>query len=72
MKDEIQDFAKEIQEKFNQNQEEKGESWQDVSIEYLEGKLIEETKEYLESGNKDELPDIGNICWMLYTKKEDR
>ncbi len=47
----------------------KGRSWKtDDTDTFLHGKLIEEVGEYLGSKDYKELPDIANICLMLYLR----
>lgn len=46
----------------------KGRSWEEAHEEYLKGKLCEEVGEYLKSNSPLELPDIANMCMMLYLR----
>lgn len=63
-------FIEKMKLKLDLNQEEKGDSWATCDINFLENKLLEEIKEYLDEqrhGRKsEELADIANVCMMLY------
>ena len=63
-------FVESMKLKLDLNQEEKGDSWIDCNINYLENKLLEEIGEYLDEsrhGKKSqELVDIANMCMMLH------
>ena len=62
-------FIEKMKLKLDLNQEEKGDSWTTLDIDFLENKLLEEIDEYLDErrhGRKsEELIDIANICMML-------
>ena len=55
--------------KMEQNESEKQDSWVNCDMKYLEFALGEEIREYNESGEKDELVDIANMCMMIYNRK---
>ena len=71
--------------KMRANDKKKGDSWKDElwydptkwapnNIKHinneLRASLKKETREYFESLNADELPDIANFCAMLYMRKK--
>jgi predicted house-cleaning noncanonical NTP pyrophosphatase (MazG superfamily) len=67
--DEIDGFVKKMEEKYNAKLFEYGTSWKTCEIKYLEEKLLGEVMEYLRSGDKAELVDLANICWMIDVRK---
>lgn len=66
----LHSFVEAMKLKLDLNQEKKGDSWTTCEIDFLENKLLEEIKEYLDEprhGKKSqELGDIANVCMMLY------
>jgi predicted house-cleaning noncanonical NTP pyrophosphatase (MazG superfamily) len=68
VREEMKPFIRAMERKMKKNDSEKGDSYKTCSIGYLEDKLLEEVKEYFEKRNRNELPDISNICWMLYER----
>jgi len=73
LRNELQEFAFEMERILSLHDESKGESWRTCTIGFLEGKLHEELSEYASSpcrsGKCDELVDIANICMMLYHRR---
>jgi len=65
----LQAFYSEMIIKIEQKEKEKEDSWIRCDLKYLEFALSEEIKEYNESGDKDELVDIANMCMMIYNRK---
>ena len=68
VREEMKPFIRAMERKMKKNDPTKGDSWKNCSITFLEDKLVEEFKEYFEKRDKKELPDISNICWMLYER----
>jgi len=66
MRDEILDFAKEMDKTMNRHQVSKGDSWKTCEISFLKNKLGEEYEEFIETVRPSELIDIANICMMLH------
>lgn len=69
MRDEILDFAKEMDVVMNIHENQKRDTWKTCEVEFLENKLIEEYKEWRSSTiepAKKEIIDIANICMMLH------
>lgn len=70
--DGMQTFYAQMIRKILINDSEKTDSWLSCDMEYLEYTLMGEIEEYNESGDKDELIDIANMCMMLYNRKNVR
>ena len=70
MREEIEEFAEEMEKVMQKHDRYKKDSWKTCKLDYLEKKLVEEYKEW-KDGTKgipamDELVDIANVCMMLY------
>lgn len=48
----------------------KGDNWKYCPSEFLVGKLLEETGEFLKDKNPEELLDIATVCLMLYLRSD--
>jgi hypothetical protein len=77
LREEIKEFAEEMERIMKENDEDKGDSWRDCSVEFLINKLWEEIEEFkhivsphiiYEKDNlpEKELTDIANVCMMLF------
>lgn len=69
----LQKMALKAEQKMALHDPHKGDSWKQCEIEFLEDKLREEVKEYFDTSahirtRAMELPDIVNICAMLYAR----
>lgn len=66
----FKEFIAEMKLKLDMNQAKKGDSWVTCDIEFLQGKLREEMKEYYDAEGSmigaRELVDIANVCMMLF------
>jgi len=69
-RNEIYDFANEMEEVMKGHDNEKGDSWKTCSIGFLEKKLKEEFEEWSKQdgdmAKQRETVDIANICMMLF------
>ena len=70
MREEIKEFAEEMEKVMQKHDRYKKDSWKTCNLEYLEKKLVEEYKEW-KDGNvlcplKNEVVDIANVCMMLF------
>lgn len=73
--DALNEFVQEMNNKLDENQEEKGDSWNDCDLQFLFDKLDEEIKEFKDEpkplAKAHELVDVANICMMLYHRYID-
>lgn len=69
MREEIQNFAEEMERVMEDNSQDKGESWKRMSLGDLNEKLKEELEEWDdEIYSKEELVDIADCCMMLWNR----
>lgn len=72
----LDQFVEKMDLVLRQNQEKKGDSWKTCKIGFLEEKLCEETREYLEAktpmAKANELIDVANVAMMLYNRYFDQ
>jgi hypothetical protein len=71
----LNEFAKAMSRTLDENQEKKGDSWNDCDLQFLLNKLDEEIKEFKDElkplAKAEELVDVANICMMLYHRYVD-
>jgi len=71
----LTEFVKKMKSTLDIHQEEKGDSWVNCDIEYLEKKLMDEIGEYEIAERPlhkaEELVDIANMCMMLFHRHLD-
>ena len=73
IRDEIMEFAYAMETILSKHDKEKGDSWKECPLWYLESKLKEEMDELLscvEKQEQQELIDIANIVMMLWHRKK--
>ena len=68
---EILEFAEQMEMVMQENDGDKGDSWKNLSIDFLDEKIDEEFYEWFESGDKAELIDIANVAMMLWHRLTD-
>jgi hypothetical protein len=70
MREDLEEFVLEMEKVLAKHDKNKGDSWKDCDIKFLENKLKEEFDEWNSLDNRhkkgDETIDIANICMMLW------
>lgn len=66
MRPELQEFAEECERVLKKHDAAKDDSWQSCNLLYLYNKLMEEIEEFKKNPTDHNLPDITNICMMLW------
>lgn len=67
-------FARTMEAVLQKHDAVKGDTWKFCPVDFLEKKLEEETREYIDAPcrvrDPMELVDIANICMMLYNRRK--
>lgn len=66
MRQEILDFANQMEKVMQAHDQKKGESWKELPVPFLMGKLQEEYAEAVLEFESGEFVDLANICMMLW------
>lgn len=72
MRKEVIEFAEEMERVLSVHDAKKGDSWKELPIHVLDGKLCEEYREANLSHVPKEYVDVANVCMMLWQRTKEK